>query len=86
MAGLLKTYPHLINNYYKHNSVLENTEEEELTKAERLEAWREYEFEIANSIEGTANTDVDTSEQTIHSSLKELVNLEYVQSDKELSS
>lgn len=52
MAGLLKKYPSLIVNYYKHDSLLENVEEEELSEAERLQAWREYEIEVSNTAEG----------------------------------
>ena len=46
MAELInRLYPKYIVKYHEHDSLLENRPEEELTEAERKEAWEQWEQE-----------------------------------------
>ena len=46
MAELInRLYPKWIVKYHEHDSLLENRPEEELTEAERKEAWEHWELE-----------------------------------------
>lgn len=43
LAHLLSSFPEMAYKYHIHDSLLENTEETELTEEEKVEAWRKFE-------------------------------------------
>lgn len=45
LKNLLLRFPKLIFKYHEHDSLLENKDEEDLSEAEKIEAWTQYEQE-----------------------------------------
>lgn len=53
MAELInRLYPKWIVKYHEHDSLLQNRPEEELTEAERKEAWEQWENEKQGIVNG----------------------------------